>query len=146
DDPWVIAWPGPVEEGLPVLAQREEGLGRGGPDGQEEDRGEEPDLLSARQHGRPSCPCLVLTATPRPSVAPERMPRQRSGSCRPASRGDGRHDGPGGGAGGVPSGAGPSPRSVAIMSSICLRTPSSLASPRAISSSPRAARSSPCPW
>src|SRR6266480_7364053 len=48
DDPRVVAWPGPVEEGLPVLAQREQGLGCAGSDHQEEYRGgEEPDALRA---------------------------------------------------------------------------------------------------
>src|SRR5207249_11323413 len=48
DDPRVVAWPGPVEEGLPVLAQREQRLGGAGSDRQEEYRGgEEPNALRA---------------------------------------------------------------------------------------------------
>ena len=48
DDPRVVAWPGPVEEGLPVLAQREQRLGGAGSDRQEEYRnGEEPDAPRA---------------------------------------------------------------------------------------------------
>src|SRR5438876_5642958 len=48
DDPRVVARSGPVEEGLPVLAQREQRLGGGGPDRQEECRGgEEADALRA---------------------------------------------------------------------------------------------------
>src|SRR5207249_2867201 len=80
DDPRVVAWPGPVEEGLPVLAQREQRLGGAGSDRQEEYRnGEEPDAPRAcLRHARPRVLAFVLTATPKVSVAPEEMPRQRS--------------------------------------------------------------------